>query len=136
MVEYVSEAGHLGFTGPDFGIGENVLPGLTAVNVSLDEIFSVLADPTRRDILRRVTVSQLTIGQIAKDYHLTFAAVSKHLKVMEKARLIIKNKVGRRQYVSAHPGALRDASQYLDQYRQLWEQRLESLDDYLTKEKG
>jgi DNA-binding transcriptional ArsR family regulator len=102
--------------------------------LNLDNIFSSLADPTRRDILRRVSDQQLSIGEIAKPYDLTFAAVSKHLKVLEKAKLIIKRRHGKEQIVSLSPGALKDANEYLEWYRKLWENRLDSLESYLNKE--
>jgi len=98
---------------------------------SLDSTFGALADPTRRDILRRVSSAELSISQIARNYNLTFAAVSKHLKVLEKARLITKRKQGKEQLVSLAPQAFADATQYLEWYRQFWEQRLDALDSYL-----
>lgn len=97
----------------------------------LDTIFGALADPTRRDILRRVSTHQLTISQLAERYNLTFAAVSKHLMVLEKAKLIIKRKIGRKQYVQASPAGLKDADEYLEFYRRQWQDRLDSLGDYL-----
>ncbi len=104
--------------------------------LELDSIFGALADPTRRDILQRVSKAQLSVGQIANDYHLTFAAVSKHLKVLEKAELIVKSKAGRKQYVRACPAGLKEADDYLKFYRQMWEERLDSLDKYLKEVKG
>lgn len=101
--------------------------------IELDTVFGALADPTRRDILRRVCRSQLSISQIAQDYSLTFAAVSKHLKVMEKAKLIIKSKTGRRQFVRVYPAGLQEADQYLEFYRQMWQDRFEVLDQYLKE---
>src|SRR5438270_4252782 len=101
--------------------------------LELDSIFGALSDPTRRDILRRVVDNQLSIGQIAKDYNLTFAAVSKHLMVLEKAKLIIKRRVGRRQFVRAYPTGLKEADDYLEEYRQLWENRFEKLDALLKE---
>jgi DNA-binding transcriptional ArsR family regulator len=103
--------------------------------LGLDNIFSSLADSTRRDILRRVADRQLTIGEIAKPYDLTFAAVSKHLKVLEKARLIIKQRKGKAQMVSLAPQALVDAGEYLDWYRQFMDARLDSLEQYLNETK-
>jgi len=99
---------------------------------SLDTTFGALADPTRRDILRRVSSAEMSIGEIARHYDLTFAAVSKHLKVLEKAKLVIKNRKGKEQIVSLSPGALASADEYLEFYRRLWEQRLDSLDEYLS----
>ena len=100
---------------------------------SLDSVFGALADPTRRDMLRRVSSQQLTISQLAERYNLTFAAVSKHLMVLEKAKLIIKNRVGRKHYVRAAPGGLQDADEYLEFYRRQWEGRLDSLENYLNE---
>jgi DNA-binding transcriptional ArsR family regulator len=102
--------------------------------LSLDSIFGSLADPTRRDILRRVSDSELSVGEIARPYDLTFAAVSKHLKVLEKAKLIIKRRQGKEQIVSLAPQALADATEYLDWYRQFMEVRYDSLANYLNKE--
>jgi DNA-binding transcriptional ArsR family regulator len=104
--------------------------------LNLDSVFSSLADPTRRDILRRLTREELSIGQIAKPYDLTFAAVSKHLKVLEKAKLIIKRRKGKEQMVHVAPWALKDAADYLENYRQLWEGRFDSLDKLLKEMEG
>jgi DNA-binding transcriptional ArsR family regulator len=99
--------------------------------LSLDNVFGALADPTRRDILRRVSSAEMSVGQIARHYDLTFAAVSKHLKVLEKAKMIVKRRKGKEQIVSLSPAALASADEYLEFYRRLWEQRLDSLDKYL-----
>ena len=101
--------------------------------VSLDSVFGALADPTRRDILRRVSSRQLTISQLAEHYNLSFAAVSKHLMVLEKAKLIIKHRVGRKQYVRAQGPALQEANDYLEQFRQVWQDRLDALEIYLNE---
>jgi DNA-binding transcriptional ArsR family regulator len=102
--------------------------------LSLDSIFNSLADPTRRDILRRVSTEELSVGQIAQPYPLTFAAISKHLKVLQTAGLILKRRSGKEQMVTLAPQALADASEYLQWYRQFMEGRLESLENYLSKE--
>ncbi len=102
--------------------------------LSLDYIFSSLADPTRRDILRRVANEELSVGEIAQPYDLTFAAVSKHLKVLDRAKLIIKRRRGKEQMVQLAPRALADASEYLEWYHQLMESRFDSLENYLNKE--
>lgn len=102
--------------------------------LQLDSTFSALSDPTRRDVLSRVSRQELSIGEIAEDYDLTFAAVSKHIKVLEKARLIVKRKRGKEQIVSAAPQALADAYEYLDEYKQLWETRLDALAIYLEED--
>jgi DNA-binding transcriptional ArsR family regulator len=99
--------------------------------INLDLVFQSLADPTRRDILAQVSKHALSIGEIAKHYDLTFAAVSKHLKVMERARLIMKQRRGKERIVTAAPSTVRDASQYLKRYEAMWTDRLDALDHYL-----
>ena len=101
--------------------------------IDLDSVFASLADPTRRDILRRVSRQQLSVGEIARPYGLTFAAVSKHLKVLERARLIVKQKRGKEHVVHIAPQTLKSADDYLQFYRQLWESRLDSLESYLKE---
>lgn len=98
---------------------------------SLDTTFGALSDATRRDILQRVANTELSVGELARFYDLTFAAVSKHLKVLERAQLIIKRKRGKQQMVSLAPAGIADAAEYLDWYRNLWESRLDSLGQYL-----
>lgn len=93
----------------------------------LSDIFQSLADSTRRDILTRVAKKEMSISEIAKRYNLTFAAVSKHLKVLEKAKLVVKRRVGREQYVQMAPATVRTATEALEQYQKLWEDRFDSL---------
>jgi DNA-binding transcriptional ArsR family regulator len=102
----------------------------------LDSIFSALADPTRRDILQRVSQVEMTVSEIAQHYSLTLAAVSKHLKVLENAKLIVKRRQGKEQHVQTAPAALASAADYLDFYRKLWDQRLDSLENYLMESEG
>jgi DNA-binding transcriptional ArsR family regulator len=97
----------------------------------MDLVFQSLADPTRRDILERLSKVSMSIGQIARDYDLTFAAVSKHVKVMEKARLVVKQRRGKEQIVSAAPKTLQEASDYLKRYEAMWNERFDALDEYL-----
>jgi len=97
-------------------------------SLQLDSIFGSLADPTRRDILQRLGGGELSVGEIARPYHMTFAAISKHLKVLEKAQLVVKRRRGREQIVELTPGALAEAGEYLRRYEQLWQRRLDALD--------
>ncbi|MDQ2715690.1 MAG: metalloregulator ArsR/SmtB family transcription factor [Chloroflexota bacterium] len=100
----------------------------------LDGIFGSLADPIRRDILRRLMTAQYTVSQIAEDYQISFAAVAKHLKVLEKAHLVMKQRRGKEQIVSIAPDALKDASHYLTQYEALWNYRFDALDKVLEED--
>lgn len=103
----------------------------------LDNIFASLADATRRDILDRVAEKELTVSEIALPYDMSLAAVSKHLKILERARLIVKRKRGKEQLVSLNAQGLADADSYLQQYKEQWEKRLDALGTYLaTNEEG
>lgn len=99
---------------------------------ALDAVFQSLADATRRDILRRVSREEMSVSEIAEHYKMTLAAISKHLKVLEKARLIIKRRRGKEQIVQLAPGTLAEATDYLEQYQRLWENRLDNLERYLA----
>jgi DNA-binding transcriptional ArsR family regulator len=101
--------------------------------LSLDTVFSSLSDGKRRDILRRLINQELSIGEIAKPYDITFAAVSKHLKVLEKAQLIIKRRRGKEQIVQLSPQALKNAAEYLENYQLLWDERFQNLDKLLKQ---
>ena len=99
----------------------------------LDAIFGSLADPTRRDILARVAQQELSISDIARPYKLTFAAISKHLKVLERAKLVVKKRRGKEQIVQMSPIAVKDATAYLQSYEKLWNNRLDTLERYLKE---
>lgn len=99
----------------------------------LDSVFGSLADPTRRDILARVARRELSVSELVIRYDMSFAAVSKHLKVMEKAKLIIKRKEGKKQMVSLAPDALQSADEYLEQYRLRWQSRFDKLENILKE---
>jgi DNA-binding transcriptional ArsR family regulator len=98
---------------------------------SLDAIFGSLSDPTRRDILKRIKEHSMSVGAIAEHYKFSFAGVAKHLEVLEHAGLIHKERRGKAQIVTIDPIAFAAANEYLDNYKQLWEQRLDSLDQFL-----
>ena len=102
--------------------------------IQLDSIFHSLADPTRRDILSRVARAEYSIGELVENYEMSFAAISKHLAVLEKAKLIVKRREGKKQMVTVAPGALMTADEYLEQYRQLWEQKFNKLDALLKED--
>lgn len=105
-------------------------------DTQIDLVFSSLADPTRRDIFQRVTRNEQTISEIAPNYKMSFAAVAKHLQIMEKAKLISKRKKGRQQLVSARPATLKSIEKYLADYEKLWNKRFDMLEDLLNKEES
>ncbi|MEQ8956018.1 MAG: metalloregulator ArsR/SmtB family transcription factor [Gammaproteobacteria bacterium] len=100
-------------------------------NPQLDLLFAALADSTRRHILARVAEAELTIGEIARDYGLTFAAISKHIKVLQKAGLVSKRRRGKEQLVIIVPDNLQVAQEHIARYAALWEQRFDQLETLL-----
>lgn len=99
--------------------------------MQLDAIFHSLSDPIRRDILQRVSLSELSVGELVEKYEVSFAAISKHIKVLEKANLIRKRKEGKKYMVALSPEAIKSADEYLEQYRLMWESRYDKLDTLL-----
>ena len=101
--------------------------------INLDSVFSSLADATRRDILSRVLQRSQSIGELAEAHtHLSFAAIAKHIAVLQEARLVIKKKEGRYQIISANPKAIATATDVLEGYKALWNARFDALDSLLT----
>jgi len=103
----------------------------------LDAVFRSLADPTRRDILRRVMHKELSVTEVAQAYErqMSLAAVAKHVQVLEHAGLIHKRRAGKQQFIAPSPPALKSASKYLEGYRKLWEEKLDRLDAFLKNSK-
>ena len=99
----------------------------TSTEDQLDRIFQALSDPTRRSIMRRVARRELSISDVAKPYDLTFAAISKHLNVLQQAQLIDRRRKGSFQMISLNPEALKSADQWLRYYQQFWSTRLDAL---------
>ena len=100
--------------------------------LQLDSLFASLSDPTRRDILARVARCELSVSELVENYSLSFAAISKHLKVMERAQLITKRKDGKKHMISLAPDALVSADEYLEQYRCMWQSRYDKLEKLIT----
>jgi len=99
----------------------------------LDAIFSSLSDPTRRDILTRISNQGMNVSTIAGHYTFSLAGIAKHLDVLERAGLVRKIRQGKEQIVMIDPKALAAANEYLEVYRGLWEDRLGSLDKLMQK---
>ena len=98
-----------------------------------DAMFRALADRTRRDILRRVLTGEHSVSALAADYDMSFAAVQKHVAVLEAARLIVKRAVGRERLVSANPEVIARAQALLARYEELWRARVDQLDALLAE---
>src|SRR5215467_3335004 len=103
---------------------------------SLNQLFRALADATRRDILARSLTETPSVSDLAARYEMSFAAVQKHVAVLERAGLIQKRPSGREQLVSTNRARLRRAGELLDRYESIWRQRMAQLDEVLLpKEK-
>lgn len=97
------------------------------------ERFRALADPTRRDILRRVIVEEHSVSDLARRYPMSFAAVQKHVAVLEHAGWVRKRRHGREQLVSGDRDALRAVRRLLDTYETLWRGRIERMEHILAE---
>jgi DNA-binding transcriptional ArsR family regulator len=104
-------------------------------SLQLDLIFHALADSTRRAILHDLSRKEKTVGELAKPYKMSLAAVSKHLNVLEEARLIERKKQGSFQMVSLQAEALKSAEEWILYYQQFWGSRLDALQGFLEKRK-
>ena len=98
----------------------------------LDRLFGALADATRRDILARVIDADSSVSELAARYRMSFAAVQKHVAVLERAHLVTKRRDGRAQRVAGNPDAVRRANRLLEQFEQIWQARIGRLDELLA----
>jgi len=97
----------------------------------LSNTFSALADPTRRAILARLALGETSVNELAEPFAMSLPAVTKHLKVLQRAGLISQSKQAQWRPCRLEATPLQEVSTYLDQYRQFWEQRFDQLDSYL-----
>src|SRR5688572_16107771 len=106
------------------------------VSERLDRTFAALADPTRRAILGRLATGEASVTELAEPFEMTMPAVSKHLKVLERAGLIVRGR--QRQWRPARLDAepLKEVADWTDRYRRFWEERYDRLDDYLEELQG
>ena len=93
--------------------------------------FAALADPTRRAILARLANGECTVGELAKPFAMSGPAVSKHLKVLERAGLIVRGRQAQWRPSRLEAGPLKDAAAWLEDYRRFWEQSFDRLEDHL-----
>ena len=99
----------------------------------LSNTFAALADPTRRAILARLVAGEASVTELAKPFEMSMPAVSKHLKVLERAGLIARGREAQWRPCKIQAAPLKDVSDWLEHYRVIWEQRLDRLDDYLRE---
>ena len=99
----------------------------------LDIIFGALSDPTRRNIIEKLSKDDLIVTEIASDFDMSLPAVSKHIKVLEKAGLVKRKKDGKLHKISYNKEAVKVAWSWIDQYREFWERSFDSLEELLDK---
>jgi len=102
----------------------------------LSTTFSALADPTRRAILARLIAGEVSVTELAEPFAMSLPAVSKHLKVLERAGLIKRSREAQWRPCRLVAGPLKDAADWLEHYRHFWEESLDRLDDYLGELQG
>src|SRR5512142_2572824 len=100
---------------------------------TLSTTFAALADPTRRAILSRVSLGETSVSELAEPFDMSLPAISKHLKVLERAGLIERGREAQWRPCRLRADPLQQAAAYFNEYRHHWESRLDALDDYLEK---
>src|SRR5438067_12779076 len=100
---------------------------------TLDATFAALADSTRRAILARLADGQLSVTELAKPFDMSLPAISKHLKVLERAGLIARGRDAQRRPCRLDAGPLKDVADWVGHYRRFWEESFDRLDDYLRE---
>lgn len=106
-----------------------------ATATSIDRVFGALADATRRDIVRRAIAGDQGVAELAGHYPMSFAAVQKHVAVLERTGLVTKERIGRRKVVRTNLEGLRVARRLLDQYEELWRGRIDRMTELVTDTK-
>lgn len=100
---------------------------------TLDNTFSALSDPTRRAIISKLTVGEVSITELASPFGMSLPAVSKHVRVLEDAGLLIRQKRGRIHYCRLNAGPMRDAAEWLDIYQEFWDTKMDALANFLEE---
>src|SRR5213083_2081913 len=99
----------------------------------LDTVFAALADPTRRAILARLASGEATVTELAEPFAMSLPAVSKHLKVLQRAGLIARGREAQWRPCRLEAAPLKDAAEWIEHYRRFWEESFDRLDDYLSE---
>ncbi len=99
----------------------------------LDQTFSALGDATRRAILARLALGETSVTELAAPFGMSMPAISKHLKVLERAGLIARGREAQMRPARLNPAALKDAAAWIDSYRKFWEESFDRLDEYLER---
>lgn len=105
-------------------------------DVELSRVFAALGDTTRRAMLARLQRGEATVTELAEPFDVSLNAVSKHVRVLERAGLVQRNIVGREHWIALRPEPMRDVSNFADQYRRFWEDRIDALERHLIEKRA
>ena len=95
------------------------------------DVFQAIADPTRREIINMIAHQPLNLNAVAEKFHISRPAISKHIKILTECGLITINQKGRERHCEANLKKLNEVSEWVEQYRKIWNQKLDALEDYL-----
>ena len=98
------------------------------------DVFQAIADPTRRQIIRLLSQQTLSLNGVAENFEVSRPAISKHIKILTECGLIAIRQQGRERFCEANLGKLKEVSEWAEQYRAFWSQKLDALEDLLTEE--
>lgn len=102
-------------------------------NTMRRDVFQAIADPIRRDIIGLLAKETLTVNTVAENFEISRPAISKHIRILNECGIVIINKQGRERFCQIQPRNLIPAFLWIDQYRNLWEEKLDSFENYLIK---
>jgi DNA-binding transcriptional ArsR family regulator len=109
---------------------------MVSVAERLDRTFGALADPTRRAILARLAKGEASVTELAEPFEMSLPAVSKHLKVLERAGLVSRGRERQWRPARLRAGPIREVAEWTDRYRRFWDERYDRLDEYLDELQG
>ena len=104
-------------------------------NISLNQTYAAIADPTRRAILVRLMQSEARVTELAEPFDISLNAISKHLRVLERAQLVRRRIKGRDHYLSVNIEPLQEAAKWIETYQKFWEERVDALETFLVKKR-
>lgn len=97
------------------------------------DVFQAIADPTRRRIIGLIAIHAMTLNAIADNFDISRPAISQHIKILHECGIVQIEQVGRERYCKIQPANLKEVAEWIGQYRKLWEEKLDSFEEYLTK---
>lgn len=97
------------------------------------DVFQAIADPTRREIIGLIAQNSMNLNSIADNFQISRPSISQHVKILQECGIIIIEQKGRERYCKIQPANLREVSDWVEQFRELWEQKLDSFENYLNK---